>query len=365
MVTSDDEYDFDDLVLDERTLAVLDATERDLVAAIPSTSHPRSPAEQPPTKRLKTNDGWVPLQQQPHKRSSPSKGIPKSRFSLEDTDLPEITISNGFYSGPGRFFVGSQQSEPPTSPRALPNNTRGSNVDADSDVVMLPTPSQQGRPLREASVVLPNDTSRKLPLAQPSLALQSKRERSVPTSNVVSGPRKASIRHAGPSNASRPSTLTRSSSFSDAMRAAVRSALSEVDSPAIRRSASAASSDSPSSQAAAPRAHLQEPVPNPPQATVHSRLERFSHSQRRERSLPPQYLQPHRPPSQHEASGAQLVRVSQTVRRRQRTPLDQIVMLIGDLFAFQDESETLRSQVEEVRSAFPAYFPLANFCYIA
>jgi hypothetical protein len=324
MVSSDDEYDFDDLVLDERTLAVLDATERDLVAGIPSTSHPRSPAEQQPTKRLKTNDGWVPRQQQqqPHKRSSPSKGIPKSRFSLEDTDLPEITISNGFYSGPGRFFVGSQQSEPPTSPRALPNNIRGSTADADSDVVMLPTPSQQGHPLREASVVLPNDTSRKLPLAQRSLALQSNRERNVPTSSVVSGPRKAPIRHTGPSNASRSSSLTRSSSFSDAMRAAVRSALSEVDSPAIRRSSSAASSDSPLSQAAAPRAHLQEPVPNPPQANVHSRLERFSHSQRRERSLPPQNLQPHRPPSQHEASGTQLVRVSQIVRQRQRTPVD-------------------------------------------
>lgn len=335
MVTSDDEYDFDDLVLDERTLAVLDATERDLVAAIPSTSHPRSPVEQQPTKRLKTSDGWVPLQQQPHKRSSPSKGIPKSRFSLEDTDLPEITISNGFYSGPGRFFVGSQQSEPPTSPRALPNNTRGSTVDADSDVVMLPTPSQQGHPLREASVVPPNDTSRRLPLVQPSPALQYNRERSVPTSNAVSGPRKAPIRHAGPSNASRPSTLTRSSSFSDTMRAAVRSALSEADSPAIRRASSAASSDSPSSQAAAPRAHLPELVPNPPQATVHSRLERLSHSQRRERSLPPQSLQPHRPPSQHEASGAHVVRVSQTVRQRQRTPLDQTIMLIGDLFVFR------------------------------
>jgi hypothetical protein len=31
-------------------------------------------------------------------------------------------------------------------------------------------------------------------------------------------------------------------------------------------------------------------------------------------------------------------------------------MLIGDLFAFQDENETLRSQLEEVRSACPAYF---------
>jgi hypothetical protein len=355
MVSSDDEYGFDDLVLDERTLAVLDATERELVAAIPSTSHPRSPAEQQPTKRLKTNDGWVPLQPQSHKRPSPSKGIPKSRFSLEDTDLPEITISNGFYSGPGRFFVGSQQSEPPTSPRALPNNTRGSTADADSDVIMLPTPSQQGHLLREASAVLPNDTSRKLPRAQPSLALQSNRERNVPTSNVVSGLRKAPSRHAGPSNASRPSTLTRSSSFSDAMRAAVRSALSEADSPAIQRSTSAASSDSPSPQAVAPRAHLQEPVSNPPQqAAVHSLLERFSHSQRRERSLPPQYLQPHRPPSQHGRGGAHSIRVSQIVRQCLRTPLDQTIMLIGDLFASQDENETLRSQLEEARSACPA-----------
>jgi hypothetical protein len=356
MVTSDDEYDFDDLVLDERTLAVLDATERDLIAAIPSTSHPRSPEEQQPAKRFKTNDGWVPLQKQPPKRSSPSKSIPKSRFSLEDTDLPEITISNGFYSGPGRFFVGSQQSEPPTSPRALPNNIPGSTVDADSDVVMLPTPPQPGHPLREASVVLPNDTSRKLPLAQPSRALQPNRERSVPASNIVSGPRKAPIRHTGPSSTSRPSTLTRSSSFSDAMRAAVRSALSEVDSPAIQRSSSATSPDSPSLQAAAPQALLRESVPNPPQATVHSRLERFSHSQRRERSLPPQYLQPHRPPSQHEPSGALLVRVSQMVRQRQRILLDQAIMLIGDLFVCQDENETLKSQVEEVRSACPAIY---------
>ena len=348
MVTSDDEYGFDDLVLDERTLAALDATERDLVAAIPSTSHPRSPAEQQPAKRFKTNDGWVPLQQQPHKRSSPSKGL-RSRFSLEDTDLPEITISNGFYSGPGRFFVGSQQSEPPTSPRALPNNAHGStSADADSDVVMLPTPLQQGHPLREASAVPPNVTSRKLPLAQRSLASQSNRERNAPTSNVVSGPRKAPTRHTGPSNASRPSTLTRSSSFSDAMRAAVRSALSEVDSPAIRRSSSAASSDSPSSQAAASRAHLQEHALNPPQATVHSTLERFSHSQRRERSLPPLHLQPQRPPSQHEANGAQLVRVSQMVRQRQRTPLDHFAN--RGPACFQDEIETLRSQVEEVHS---------------
>ena len=39
-------------------------------------------------------------------------------------------------------------------------------------------------------------------------------------------------------------------------------------------------------------------------------------------------------------------------------------MLIGDLFAFQDENETLKSQLEEVRSASSA-IPLVNLCYIA
>ena len=355
MVTSDDEYGFDDLVLDDRTLAVLDATERGLLtAAIPSTSHPRSPAEQQPAKRFKTNDGWVPLQgEQPRKRSSPSKGLTKSRFSLEDTDLPEITVSNGFYSGPGRFFVGSQQSEPSASPKAEPNS-RGT---ADSDVILLPTPTQQGHPPGGPSVTSPSHTSTKLPPAQPGLASQPNRERIKPTS-VPSGLRKAPIRHPSPAlalaNASHPSTLTRSSSFSDSMRAAVRSALAEVDSPALRRSSSTASSGPSSPQSATPRAYSQEPILNPTRPTVHPRLERFSHSQRREQSLPPQHLQPRRQPSQYEASRPQPpTRVSQMVTERQRTPIDRTVLPIG---AFQDELESLRSEVEEARSAQPAIF---------
>ena len=363
MVTSDDEYGFDDLVLDDRTLAVLDATERSLAAAIPSTSRPRSPAEQQPTKRLKTNDGWVPLQgQQPRKRSPFSRGQPKSRFSLEDTDLPEITISNGFYSGPGRFFAGSQQSEPAASPNASHNNHVPA-IDADSDVVLLPTPTQQGHPPGGAGAASTSHTARKLPPAQTGISSQPSRERTIPLT-VLPGSRRASIRHQSPAltiaNASRPSTLTRSSSFSDTMRAAVRSALSEVDSPALRRSTSTTSSGPPSPPPAAPRAHFQESVPTPTQFTAHSRLEHLSHPQRREQSLPPQHLRPQRPPSQHAASRPQPTRVSQMVAQRQHTPVDQA----GGSPAFQNELESLRLQIEEARSAHPAIF-LSLIRYIA
>lgn len=356
MVSSDDEYGFDDLVLDDRTLAVLDATERGLVATIPSTSRPRSPADQQPTKRFKTDDGWVPLQgqQQPRRKSPPSKGQPKSRFSLEDTDLPEITISNGFYSGPGRFFAGSQQSEPAGSPNAL-HNSRGPAADADSDVVLLPTPTQQGHPPGGAVVASTSHTARKLSPAQPGLASQPIRERTIPTSTLP-GPRRGSIRHQSPAltvaNTSRPSTLTRSSSFSDTMRAALRSALSEVDSPAVRRSTSTTSSGPPSPPPAATRAHFQEPVPNSTQVATHSRLERLSHPQRREQSLPPQRLRPHRHPSHHAASRPQPALVSQMVVQRQRTPVDQT----GDSPTSQNELESLRLHVEEARSVHPAIF---------
>ncbi|KAH9963738.1 hypothetical protein BC827DRAFT_85693 [Russula dissimulans] len=303
MTSSDDEYGFDDLVLDDRTLAVLDATERSLATANPSTSHPRSPPEHPPTKRLKTDGGWVPLHgQQPREMSSPAKGSNRSRFSLEDTDLPEITISNGFYSGPGRFFVGSQQSDLPASPNALQNISRESAIDADLH------------------------TSIKLPPAQLSLPSQPNRERSVPP--VVTGPRNHPTRHPSPvsrpTNAPRPSSLTRSSSFSDAMRAALRSAISEGDSPALRRSSSTASSD--------------VPVPH------------LSHHQRREKSLPPpHHMYPHRQTSQHGTSGPRPERVSQTVTPRRSTPVDQIVSPIGELPAFRNELESLRSRVEELK----------------
>jgi len=251
MTTSDDEYGFDDLVLDDRVLAVLDATERTLTAVIPSTSHPTSPREQHSSKRLKTAEGWVPRYgQQPRESTSASKGLVKARFSLEDTDLPEITISNGFYSGPGRFFVGSQQSEPSTSPKTL-QNSRETAIDSHSDAVLLPTSLQQVHAPGRTGVTSSNHTSKKLPPEQPTVASQSNGERAIPT-NVVYASRKPPSRHPSPAlgctNVPRTTPLVRSSSFNDVMRAAVRSALSVVDSPALRPSSTTASSGSPSQQ---------------------------------------------------------------------------------------------------------------------
>jgi hypothetical protein len=247
MTTSDDEYGFDDLVLDDRTLAVLDATEQTLSSAIPSTS----PREQQPSKRLKTAEGWIPRYvQQPHGNASASKGLIKSRFSLEDTDLPEITISNGFYSGPGRFFVGSQQSEPSTSPKTL-QNSRESAVDSYSDAVLPPTAPQQIHAINRTGVMSFNHPSKHNPPARPTVASQPNRERAIPT-NIVHGSRKPPVRHPSPALSSthvpRTHPLARSSSFNDIMRAAVRSALSEVDSPTPHPLSFTAASGSPSPQ---------------------------------------------------------------------------------------------------------------------
>lgn len=251
MTTSDDEYGFDDLVLDDRTLAVLDATEQTLSAAIPSISHPTSPREQQPSKRFKTTEGWIPRYvQQPRGNASASKGLIKSKFSLEDTDLPEITISNGFYSGPGQFFVGSQQSEPSASPKTLQNN-RESAVDSHSNAVLLPTAPQQVHAPGRTGVTSFNHPSKKNPSAQPTVPSQPDRERATPT-NIVRGPRILPIRHPSPALSSthvpRTTALARSSSFNDVMRAAVRSALSEVDSPVPRPLSLTAASGSPSPQ---------------------------------------------------------------------------------------------------------------------
>ena len=252
MTTSDDEYAFDDLVLDDRALAVLDATEQSLTAAISSTSHPRSPPEQQPAKRLKITGGWAPRygQQASERSSPPSKPLARSKFSLEDTDLPEITISNGFYSGPGRFFVGSQQSELTASPKAQ-LTSRESVIGSDLDVVLLPTAPQQVHAPGRTVVPSSNYTSKRVSPAHAGVASQSNRERTLPPS-LVHGPRKPALRHPSPAlsstNVPRSTPLTRSSSFSDAMRAALRSALSQVDGPAPRPSSSIASPSTPSQQ---------------------------------------------------------------------------------------------------------------------
>ena len=57
MTDSDDEYGFENLVLDDRALAVLDATERNFptLNAHAPIARPRPTPERQPTKRLKTN----------------------------------------------------------------------------------------------------------------------------------------------------------------------------------------------------------------------------------------------------------------------------------------------------------------------
>ena len=309
MTPSDDEYGFDDLVLDDRTLAVLDATERNFT----THARPRSSPERQPTKRLKTNQGWVPrhVQQQPE-REMPSvpRGLTRSRFSLEDTDLPEITISNGFYSGPGRFFVATPQSQ--RQPSASPN---APSATVDSDVVLLPTPTVRNVQAPGRNIAAP--PNRQPRVSAPSITSVPGTERSI-RSVVALGSGHPPRRDPSPARAS---PFTRSSSFSDAMRTALRNAISETDGMV----SSTASSNTPSPMSAAPQARL------PTQVVTLPRRERSAHLLRRERSLPPtQRLQVSRQPSPH-PTGSQ---------HHQSTPRDPAV---------RDELEALRSEVEEVR----------------
>ena len=63
MTVSDDEYGFDDLVLDDRALAVIDATERNLTTlnAHAPITRPRSIPERQPTKWLRTIKARFPV----------------------------------------------------------------------------------------------------------------------------------------------------------------------------------------------------------------------------------------------------------------------------------------------------------------
>lgn len=352
MPTSDDEYGFDDLVLDDCALAALDATERSLTASHTPTSRPRSSPEQQPPKRLKTDRGWVPLYgQQIRERSPLAKGLSRSKFSLEDTDLPEITISNGFYSGPGRFFLGSQQSEPPESPK--PHHDSRESVDhAVSDVILSSTPTERRIHAPRRDIVAPpnNHNLRIVPAAQSSLAPQVSGARDIST-NVVPSPSN-SVDHPDPAlDSSRATLKARTSSFNDAMRAALRNAMSGIDSPPLRRSSSATSLDSPQLLSATPRANSRRLEPAQTQVMTNSRLELPSHVQCREQSLPPlQHLHPPRPPLLHEATGQQLKMVSQASTQCQPTPRDRNPSPTEDMCGFRDELESLKSQLEEVRA---------------
>lgn len=323
MTTSDDEYGFDDLVLDDRTLAALDATERNF----PPITRPRSSPERQPPKRLKTNHGWVPLHGRQEREISPApRALTRSRFSLEDTDLPEITISNGFYTGPGRFFVGTPQSQPSASPNA-PRDSHGPPSGTDSDVVLLPTPTHVHAPGRSIVAPPPNRQPRAVSTpVPPSIISVPSTERSTRTV-VALGSGNPPPRDSSPARAS---PLTRSSSFSDAMRLALRNAISEADGQAL---SSTPSSDSPSPLSAGPQRLT---LPNQSQALAHSRP---SHLLRRERSLPPtQRLQVPRQPSPHQPT-----QQSTLISRERRT------LPIGNMSSVLDELESLRSEMEEVR----------------
>ena len=334
MTASDDEYGFDDLVLDDRVLAVLDATERNFI-----TTRPRSSPERQPTKRLKTNQGWVPRHGQQEREMSPApRGLTRSRFSLEDTDLPEITVSNGFYTGPGRFFVGTPQSQPSASPNALRDN-REPLSGTDSDVVLLPTPTVRNDhhvpPLRRNIAGPPNRQPRVSSPVPPSVVSVPGTERSI-RSVVALGSGNPPPRDPSPARAS---SLSRSSSFSDGMRVALRNAISGADASALQRSSSTASSDAASPLSAGPRAYSQRlPLPNQTQVVVHSRREPTSHLLRREQSLPPtQRLQVTRQPSPHPIGS-----------QHQSTPKERYASSIGDMSSLRDELDTLRSEMEEV-----------------
>jgi hypothetical protein len=359
MPTSDDEYGFDDLVLDDHTLSVLDATERKLVATYTPTSRPRSSPEQQPSKRLKTDHEWVQLQgRQPREKSLPPKGLTKSRFSLEDTDLPEITISNGFYSGPGRFFVGSQPPESLACPHTHHNNCE--SVDSvDSDVIVLSVPNEpQIHTLGRELVATPtNSNSRISSPMQSSLAPRSSsRDKSIPT-DVVSNSGGPPVSHPSPalgsSRAPLARPLARASSFNDAMRTALRNAMAEVANPALRRSSSTSSSDSPPLLSAAPRPYSQRQASAQTQAvTTNARLECP------EQSMPPLLdLHPPRQPPPHGATGPQLTVVPKTPTQHQPTMRDGGPLSIGDMHGIRDELESLKFQVEEVCSLSIVVFP--------
>ncbi|KAI9453156.1 hypothetical protein BJY52DRAFT_1189808 [Lactarius psammicola] len=334
MTNSDDEYGFDDLVLDDRTLAVLDATERNFTT-LNAHTRPRSSPERQPTKRLKTNQGWVPLHGRQEREMSPApRGLTRSGFSLEDTDLPEITISNGFYSRPGPFFVGSPQSQPSASPNTQRELLNGTG----SDVVLLPTPTVRhvhapGR----GTVAPPNRQPRVSPPVPPTVVSVPSTERSL-RSVVALGSGNPPPHDPSPARAS---PLARTSSFSDGMRAALLSAMSGADGSVLQRSPSTPSSDTPSPLSATPQAYSQRPpLPNQTQVVVHSRPERPSHLLHRERSLPPtQRLQVARQPSPHQPTGSQY----------QPSPSLRNAPPIGDTPSVRVELESLRSEVEELK----------------
>ncbi|TFY71707.1 hypothetical protein EVG20_g1299 [Dentipellis fragilis] len=90
-----DDYFTDDIFLDEQAIATLDAEESKYIL-----SHPRPTVAEPPPKRQKTATGW----------NAPPP--PNRTASIEDLDLPEISVRGGFY---GLHGLSQSQSQRPAS----------------------------------------------------------------------------------------------------------------------------------------------------------------------------------------------------------------------------------------------------------
>ena len=82
-----DEYVFDDIILDEQTLATLDKQERNFLG---ENSHTTSTsASEPVNKRFKTNNGWTP---------GPGGNI---SLGVDDDEMPEISLKHDGSYGVG------------------------------------------------------------------------------------------------------------------------------------------------------------------------------------------------------------------------------------------------------------------------
>jgi hypothetical protein len=195
------------------------------------------------------------------------RGLTRSRFSLEDTDLPEITISNGFYTGPGRFFVGTPQSQPSASPNALREPPSGT----DSDVVLLPTPTVRHvhhAPPEEATLPdLPIASRVVSPPVPPSVVSVPGTERSI--RSVVALWALETLLLAIPVPLARdPSLALRHSAMECGW---LRNAIPKLMSRATALILDGVTSDTTSPLSAGPQARL--PLPNQNQVVVHSRRE--------------------------------------------------------------------------------------------
>ncbi|KAI0260883.1 hypothetical protein BC834DRAFT_503632 [Gloeopeniophorella convolvens] len=306
MADSDDEYGFDDIVLDDQILAALDATERNFNAArAPRPRPPDSHTPAPPAKRLKTNSGWAPPQvQQPRKVTPPPKPKVSSRFSLEDMDLPEITVNNGFYSNQGHPSTESQQPESPVSQN-----------------VRRPGPGMSLASARAS--VAPQLSAKHSPA--PSNATAGPSMARIARNTITPSSRNPATRHASPALTSKPAArtnaLTRTSSFSDGMRAALRNAISEVNNEV-------ASSMNASSGAVAPSAHVQPPS----QVLLQTQTQMAPRAQ-------PQPLSHLRPRQLYQQ------------RQQQVAVTSQRTSSIEDMSSLKDELAALRSQVQELEKA--------------